>query len=49
MLIYAVSSVVPMATSAPEQMQAFWDKNQRLKRPNSPWTIYRLVLMLIIQ
>jgi hypothetical protein len=30
-----------MATSATEEMQKFWDKNEKLKRPSSPWTIYQ--------
>eukprot|EP00923_Selenidium_pygospionis_P040609 GHVN01070110.1.p1 GENE.GHVN01070110.1~~GHVN01070110.1.p1 ORF type:complete len:161 (-),score=9.27 GHVN01070110.1:533-961(-) len=30
-----------MTTTAHEQMKAFWEKNQRLNRPNSPWIIYK--------
>jgi len=33
-------SSVPMATSAHDEMKKFWDKNQKLGRPSSPWTIY---------
>jgi len=31
-----------MAMSAYDEMNLFWKKNQELKRPNSPWWIYRL-------
>ena len=34
---------LPMATSATDQMKEFWEKNQKLKRPSSPWTIYQYV------
>jgi succinate dehydrogenase (ubiquinone) cytochrome b560 subunit len=30
----------PMASSAHEEMKKFWDKNQKLNRPSSPWIIY---------
>jgi len=33
-------SSVPMATSAHDEMKKFWDKNQKLGRPSSPWIIY---------
>ncbi len=26
--------------SAQNQMKEYWEKNQRLQRPNSPWIIY---------
>jgi len=29
-----------MATSAHDEMKKFWDKNQKLGRPSSPWIIY---------
>lgn len=35
----------PMAMSAHDEMKLFWKKNLELKRPNSPWWIYRLYLM----
>ena len=40
------SSSAPMATSAQEQMKEYWVKNQKLKRPNSPWIIYQWVSLL---
>ena len=30
-----------MALSAHEQMKEFWVKNQELKRPSSPWLVYK--------
>ena len=33
-----------MATSAQEQMRQYWAKNQKLRRPNSPWLVYLWVL-----
>jgi len=30
-----------MAMTAYEEMNQFWKKNLELKRPNSPWWIYR--------
>jgi len=35
-------SSAPMAMTAHDEMKLFWKKNQELKRPNSPWWIYRL-------
>lgn len=29
-----------MAMSAHEQMKSFWQKNEKLNRPSSPWIIY---------
>jgi succinate dehydrogenase (ubiquinone) cytochrome b560 subunit len=29
-----------MAMSAHEEMKKFWEKNQKLNRPSSPWIIY---------
>merc|ERR1711893_443484 len=34
----------PMATTAHEQMKAYWEKNIKLNRPNSPWTVYKFHL-----
>lgn len=39
--------IAPMATSAEGQMKEFWEKNQRLGRPNSPWTIYHMHLPMV--
>jgi len=36
-----------MATSAPEQMRGFWQKNQKLQRPVSPWINYRWQLPMM--
>jgi len=30
----------PMASSAQAEMKAFWNKNLKLGRPNSPWIVY---------
>ena len=38
----------PMAISAHDEMKLFWKKNLELKRPNSPWWIYRLYLMFLL-
>ena len=38
--VILLRSSVPMATSAHEEMKKFWNKNQKLGRPSSPWTIY---------
>jgi len=35
-----IKSSAPMATSAHDEMKKFWEKNQKLNRPSSPWTIY---------
>jgi len=34
-------SSVPMATSAHNEMKKFWEKNQKLNRPSSPWIIFK--------
>lgn len=36
-----VKCSAPMALSAHDEMKMFWKKNIELKRPNSPWWIYR--------
>jgi succinate dehydrogenase (ubiquinone) cytochrome b560 subunit len=39
--IIVTRCAAPMATTAHEEMKKFWDKNQKLNRPSSPWIIYR--------
>jgi len=36
-----VRQCYPMGTSAHEQMDNFWKKNEKLNRPSSPWIIYK--------
>jgi len=35
-----IRSAAPVGTSAHDEMKKFWDKNQKLGRPSSPWIIY---------
>lgn len=37
-----------MAMTAHDEMKLFWKKNLELKRPNSPWWIYRCYWMSLI-
>ena len=36
-----VARSMPMTSVAQQQMKDFWKKNQELKRPSSPWIIYK--------
>lgn len=38
---------LPMATTAHEQMKKYWDKNQAMGRPMSPWLAYKWVQLFI--
>jgi len=38
---------VPMSMSAQDQMRGFWQKNQKLQRPQSPWINYRWQLPMM--
>ena len=42
-LVICICSRDPMASTAQDQMKAYWKKNLDLQRPNSPWMIYRYV------
>jgi len=36
-----ITKGLPMTSSAQQQMKDFWKKNQTLKRPSSPWIVYK--------